>query len=277
VPRSLQAWAGELVGTFMFVTIICASVILAGSGLVDIGLVGIGLAHVFGLATVITTFAAISGGHFNPVVTLSAWIGRKISSADALGYVACQILGALGAGIVLRVMFTEAQWRTSNLGTPSLSVSTGKGLLIEAVLTFILVMVIWGTGIDERGPRVGGFAIGGVLGAMVLAFGPLTGVGLNPARFLGPAAVAGHVDDWWVYFLGPIIGGAVAGVLYPTLFWGGFPWARIGGSPDLAPDTSSTVPLSAIEEPAETVTESATRAGRKPAKRKPAARKPRAT
>ena len=101
-------------------------------------------------------------------------------------------------------MFTEAAWRTSNLGTPALSVSDGKGLLIEAILTFVLVMVIWGTGIDERGPRVGGFAIGGVLGGMVLAFGPLTGVGLNPARFLGPAAVAGHVDDWWVYFLGPI-------------------------------------------------------------------------
>ena len=273
MPRSLQAWAGELVGTYMFVTVICGSVVLATSGLSDIGPFGVGLAHFLALGSVVTAFAAISGGHFNPAVTLSAWIGRKIGHADALGYVASQVLGALFAGITLRVMFTEAAWRTTNLGTPSLNVSTGKGLLIEAVLTFILVMVIWGTGIDERGPRVGGFAIGGVLGGMVLAFGPLTGVGLNPARFLGPAAVAGHVDDWWVYFLGPIIGGAVAGVLYPTLFWGGFPWARIGGSPDLAPDTTSSVPMSAIEEPADAPAGS----GRKPAKRKPAARKPRAT
>jgi aquaporin Z len=274
VPRSLQAWAGELVGTYLFITVICASVILATSGLSDIGLVGIGLAHFLALGSVVTAFAAISGGHFNPAVTLSAWIGRKIGGADAIGYVACQIIGALGAGVTLRVMFTEAAWRTSNLGTPALAVSTGKGLFIEAVLTFVLVTVIWGTGIDERGPRVGGFAIGGVLGAMVTAFGPLTGVGLNPARFLGPAAVAGHVDDWWVYFLGPIIGGVVAGVLYPTIFWGGFPWARIGGSPDLAPDTTSSVPLSAIEEPADTVAASP---ARKPAKRKAPARKPRAT
>jgi aquaporin TIP len=263
VPRSLQAWAGELVGTFMFVTVICGSVVLATSGLANIGLVGVGIAHAFALGACITAFAAVSGGHFNPAVTLSAWVGRKIGAADALGYVACQILGALGAGVVLRVMFTEAAWRPSSLGTPTLTVSAGKGLLIESVLTFIFVMVIWGTGIDERGPRVGGYAIGTMLGAMVIAFGPLTGVGLNPARYLGPAAVAGHVDDWWVYFLGPAIGAVAAGLLYPTLFWGGFPWARIGGSPELAPDTVSPPPMPVVEEAVEP----------RPAKRKPAPRK----
>lgn len=248
MTKSLRAWAGELVGTFIFVTIICASVIIATGTTQGIGLVGVGLAHAFGLGAVITAFGAISGSHFNPAVTLSAWIGRKISSADALGYVACQTLGALGAGLVLRVMFTRAEWGPSNIGTPSLTVSSGKGVFIEAVLTFFLIIVIWGTGIDERGPRVGGFAIGTVLGGMIIAFGPLTGVGLNPARFIGPAAVAGHVDDWWVYFLGPVIGGVAAGVIYPTLFWGGFPFARIGGSPDEAPDTVSPPPLSAIDD-----------------------------
>jgi MIP family channel proteins len=252
----------------MFVTVICGSVILATSTIAPIGLVGVGLAHAFGLGAVITAFAAISGGHFNPAVTLSAWVGRKISSADALGYVACQILGALGAGITLRVMFTEAAWRPSNIGTPTLTGvggSTGKGLLIEAVLTFIFVMVIWGTGIDERGPRVGGFGIGAVLGAMVIAFGPLTGVGLNPARYLGPAAVAGRVDDWWVYFLGPVIGGVAAGLLYPTLFWGGFPWARGAGTVGL--DTGPTPAIEVFEEVAEP------RARKPAAKRKPASRK----
>jgi MIP family channel proteins len=253
----------------MFVTIICASVILATSGLANIGLAGIGLAHAFGLGATITIFAAVSGSHFNPAVTLSAWIGRKISSADALGYVACQILGALGAGVVLRVMFSEAAWRTSNLGTPGLSVSSGKGLLVEAVLTFFLCLAVWGTGLDERGPKVNGFFIGITLGAMVIAFGPLTGVGLNPARYLGPAAVAGHVDDWWVYFLGPAIGALVAGVMYPTLFQGGFPWMR-REEPDELP---APVPVPA--EPDEP-TDVAARAVRRPAKRKPAARKPRA-
>ncbi len=270
MPRSLQAWAAELVGTFMFVTIICASVILATSGLANIGLAGIGLAHAFGLGATITVFAAVSGSHFNPAVTLSVWIGRKISTRDAVGYIASQILGALGAGVVLRVMFSEAAWRTSNLGTPGLSVSDGKGLLVEAVLTFFLCLAVWGTGLDERGPKVNGFFIGITLGAMVIAFGPLTGVGLNPARYLGPAAVAGHVDDWWVYFLGPAIGAVVAGVMYPTLFQGGFPWAR-REEPEELP---APVPVPA--EPDEP-TDAEARAVRRPAKRKPAARKPRSS
>lgn len=265
MPRSLQAWAAELIGTFMFVTIICASVILATSGLANIGLAGIGLVQAFGLGGTITIFAAVSGSHFNPAVTISAWVGRKISNADALGYVACQVLGALGASVVLRVMFTEAAWRTSNLGTPGLSVSTGKGVLIEAVLTFFLCLAVWGTGLDERGPKVSGFFVGIVLGAMVIAFGPLTGVGLNPARYLGPAAVSGHVDDWWVYFVGPMIGAVVAGVMYPTLFQGGFPWTR-RAEPDEVP---APLPVDAVPD---APTGAEERAAPKPAKRKPAAR-----
>jgi hypothetical protein len=171
--------------------------------------------------------------------------------------------------VFLRVSFDEGAWAASNLATPTLTVSTGRGLLIEAVLTFFLVMVIWGTGIDERGPRVGGFAIGTVLGAMILAFGPLTGVGLNPARFIGPAAVAGHLDDWWVYFIGPALGGAVAGVVYPALFWGGWPWARVGGSPDRAPDTMTPTPASVNED----VDVEDIAPAPKPRARKPAARR----
>ena len=272
MSRSLQAWAGELVGTFLFVTVASGSVIVATGQLADIGVVGVALAPGLALGATITTFATISGSHFNPAVTLSAWIGRKITSADALGYVACQILGALGAGLVLRGMFEEGAWRASNLGAPALIVTPGKGILIEALLAFFFVITIWGTGIDERGPRVGGFAIGFVLAGMILAFGPLTGVALNPARFIGPAAIAGNVDDWWVYFVGPGIGGAVAGVLYPTLFWGGWPWARIGGSPDEGPDTVSPMPPSVLEE--EPVLDNAPPEARKPRVRKPARKAP---
>lgn len=241
MSKTMQAWAGELVGTFMFVTVGAGAVVLATSGLADYGVLGIALAHAFALGGTITVFAAISGSHFNPAVTLSAWIGRKISASEALGYVASQILGALAAGVVVRTIFSRDQWSISNIGAPGVGVniSSGKAFLIEMLLTFFLCMTIWGTGIDERGPRVGGFAIGTVLGGMILAFGPLTGVGLNPARYLGPAAVAGFLDNWWVYIAGPAIGGAAAGILYPLLFWGGSPFARIGGSPDVAPDTVS--------------------------------------
>jgi aquaporin Z len=190
----------------------------------------------------VSVTAAVSGGHLNPAITLSALIGRKIRPVDALGYVACQILGALGAALTLRVVFAEAAWRPSNLGAPGLAVSSGKGVLVEAILTFFLALVVWGTAIDERGPRVGGFAIGLTVMAVILGAGPLTGAALNPARYLGPAAVADSLSDWWVYFVGPGIGAAVAGVLYPTVFWSGFPWARVGGSPAVTPAPESTPP-----------------------------------
>jgi aquaporin Z len=184
-------------------------------------------------AELVGTFASVSGAHFNPAVTLSALIARKIRGVDALGYVATQVLGALGAGITLRVMFDSPAWRPSNIGTPSLDVSSGRGLVVEAVLTFFLVLVVWGAAMGDRESRVGGFGLS--LIALVLAGGPLTGPALNPARYLGPAAVADDLSSWWVYFVGPGIGGAVAGVLYPTLFGDGCPWARIAPAPAPAP------------------------------------------
>jgi aquaporin Z len=174
----------------------------------------------------VTAFFAVSGGHLNPAVTLSALVGRKIDPVDALGYVASQVIGAVLAGLTLRVVFEETAWRAARLGAPGLSVSTGRGLLIEAIFTFLLVIVIWGTAIDERGPRVGGFAIGLMVFVGVMAVGPLTGGAFNPARYLGPAVVADDLADWWVYFAGPGIGGLVGGLLYPVAFGEGFPWAR---------------------------------------------------
>jgi MIP family channel proteins len=229
VPKKVQAWAAELVGTYAFVTIIVASVIVSTGGLADYGLLGIATAHGVALAAMVSTFAALSGSHFNPAVTLSSWIGRKLSGSDAIGYVVAQIAGGLAAGLTLRVVFAESAWRPSNLGTPGLTVSSGKGLFLEALFTFFLLLSIWGTGFDERGAKVGGIAIGFTLFGLLLIDGPLTGAGLNQARYLASAVVSGHVDDWWVYIVGPAIGGLAAGILYPTVFWGGWPWARSGG------------------------------------------------
>jgi aquaporin Z len=231
VPKQTKAWAAELIGTYGFVTIGAGAGIIAGGGIAELGVFGVAAANGFGLAVMIATFAAISGSHFNPAVTLSALIGRKIRPVDALAYVACQILGALGAGLTLRTIFSETTWRVANLGAPGLTVSAGRGVLIEAVFTFFLTLVVWGTAMsrrEEEGPVAGGLVIGLFVFVGVLAVGPLTGGAFNPARYLGPAAMADRLDDWWVYFVGPGIGGAVSGVLYPTLFGDGFPWARPG-------------------------------------------------
>jgi aquaporin Z len=219
VTGRAKAWLAELVGTFGFITIVVASVIVAGQTLGNYGLLGIATAHGVGLAAMASAFGGTSGGHFNPAVTLSVWLGRKIETMDAVGYIVMQVAGALGAGLFLRAIYTEAQWRPSNLGTPALTVSVGKGLLAEAVFTFIFFIVIWGTGIDNRGPKIGGLAIGFALFGVLLVDGPITGAGLNPARYLASAVVSGHYNNWWVYIAGPAIGGAVASA-YSYLFMG---------------------------------------------------------
>jgi len=214
-----RAWLAELVGTFAFMTVLAASVIVATGAGGGYGLLGIATAHGVALAALVSTFGPASGGHFNPGVTFSAWLGRKIETLDAVVYVVVQVAGAVGAAVFLRVLFTRAQWAPSNLATPGLSVSAGKGLLAEAVFSFIFFIVIWGTGIDERGPRIGGIAIGFTLFGLLLIDGPLTGAGLNPARYLGSAIVSGHYTNWWVYIVGPAIGSVFA-ASYSYLFMG---------------------------------------------------------
>ncbi len=265
---NIRRWIAELIGTYGFVTIGAGAGILAGSKISDGGLLGVAIANGVGLAVMITAFMAVSGGHLNPAVTLSAWIGRKIEALDAVGYVAAQLLGALGAAVTLRVIFTDAVWRTATLGAPQLAqgVSAGRGLLVEAVFTFFLLIVIWGTAIDDRAPSVGGLFIGLTVVVGVLAIGPLTGGAFNPARYLGPAAIAGQLHDWWVYFVGPGIGGAVAGVIYPTLFMGGFPWSRPAPEPVPVPP-----PPASPDEEGEPRPGPEPRAARKPAVRKKAA------
>jgi len=230
-----RAWLGEFVGTFAFVTIASGSVIVGS----QIGLFGVATAHGLGLAIMVTVFAAVSGGHLNPAVTLSAWLGRKIQTADAVAYVVAQLAGALAAGGILRVVFTDMQWRGSHLGIPAVApgLASGRALLVEAVFTFFLVLAVWGTGIDERGAKVGGFAIGLTLFASILVAGNLTGAGLNPARYLGPAIVGGHLDNWWIYIAGPAIGGIV-GAVYGFLFLDAqLPWVRVPAPPlATAPD-----------------------------------------
>jgi aquaporin TIP len=235
MPANLRRWLAELIGTYGFVAIGAAAGIVSASKLGDAGLLGVAIGNGVALAVMITAVMAVSGGHLNPAVTLSMWLGRKIESVDAIGYVVAQLLGALGAGVTVRVIFSDAVWRAATLGSPQLGqgVTPAHGILVEAVFTFFLLLVIWGTAVDDRAPSMGGLFIGLFVVTGVLAIGPLTGGAFNPARYFGPAVIAGQLHDWWVYFVGPGIGGAVAGLLYPTLFMGGFPWAP---KPEAAPE-----------------------------------------
>jgi MIP family channel proteins len=212
MEKALKPCVAEAIGTFA----LCF--IGAGSIINNAGLVGIALAHGCVLAVMISAMGHISGGHFNPAVTVGALVGGKIKGQKAGLYIASQLIGAVVAGVLLRLVYPEATWQPVNLGTPGLApgVGMGTGIVVELVLTFFLVLVVFGTGIDERGAwkAIAGFGIGFTVLCDILMGGPITGASMNPARTFGPGLAAGFWADHLVYWIGPLAGGALAGTIY---------------------------------------------------------------
>jgi MIP family channel proteins len=217
------ALVAEAIGTFLFFFVGAGSVVLtAEAGPGGPGLVGVALAHGLALAVMVSAFGAISGGHFNPAVTVAVRLAGRIEWSHAAMYVVAQLIGAVGAGFALAWVLPESLADRTSLGTPALGAGIGvvEGIAIEAVLTLLLVLVVFGTAVDARAPRLGGMAIGLAVAADVLMGGPLTGAAMNPARWFGPAVAAGAYEDWYVWWVGPLIGAIVAAVLYRYVFEG---------------------------------------------------------
>ena len=221
MDRSLRAaLIAEGVGTFLFFIVGAGSIILVDFAPPGPGLLGIALAHGLILAVMVSSLGAVSGGHFNPAVTFALWIGGKIDAMKGVLYVAAQLVGAVLAGLTLRVVFPEAAWSPSHIGTPGLAanVSIGTGIGLEAILTVVLVLAVFGTAVDGRGPKIGGLAIGLAVAADILVGGPVTGAAMNPARWFGPAVASGFLDNAVVWIVGPLLGAAVAALLYRFVF-----------------------------------------------------------
>jgi MIP family channel proteins len=236
--RGLSAYIAELVGTFVLVLFIALIVsVYAGSASTP-EFATIGLLHAFVLMMLIQTLGGASGAHFNPAVTIGLAAVRKIGPQAALGYIAMQVIGAIAGAALCKVILSELSTAAS-LGNPSVSpILAGKtllGALCELVGTFALVWAIMGVAVNPRGTRDwAGFVIGATLGFAVLAFAPLTGAGLNPARALGPAIIAGNFIGGFghfavVYILGPIVGGLIAALGYKLLVLD--PQERVGERP----------------------------------------------
>jgi MIP family channel proteins len=207
---------GELIGTFLFVCIGAGSVVSNGMTHGALGTTGVALAHGLALAIAITIFAATSGGHINPAVTVGFMVTRRIGVLKGILYIVGQLIGAVLAGLLLRAVFPAAAWQAVQLGTPALGagVSIGTGLLVEVVLTFFLVLAVFGTAVDPRAPKIGGFGIGLTVLVDILMGGAISGAAMNPARAFGPALASGIWTNQLVYWIGPIIGAIIAALIY---------------------------------------------------------------
>lgn len=211
----------EFVGTLFFVFLAAGSIVSAYYLNIPSYLVIPFVASTIGLALALAVSATmgISGGHLNPAVTIGLLVSGKIKGIEAPLYIISQVFGAMVGAALLFAVFpipigNAVYWGTTTLGN---SVSILRGIAVEAVLTFILMLAVFGTAVDERAPKIGGFGIGLTVALDIMVGGAISGGSMNPARSLGPAIVSSHFAAWYVYWIGPIIGAVFAAIIYNEL------------------------------------------------------------
>lgn len=245
---SLLARVGaEVLGTFALVATIIGAALYAP--LTGVGVLGVGLATALVLAGLIAAFGHVSGGHFNPAVSLGAALAGRVSFVDMLLYWLAQVVGALLAGLVLFVsvpkgmavvltggpdaaasdlfataangwgeqspIFAQLESYSQQAGIAPISTDLRTALILEVVATAVFVAVILGVTGRKAAATTAPFAIGGTLGAMIVVTGAFTNAGLNPARSTAAAVFAGGdaVGQLWLFWVAPLIGAAIVGLL----------------------------------------------------------------
>ena len=216
---SWRHFVAELIGTFALVFVGGAAIMIAKDTNSPSGLIGIALAHGLIFAVMVSALMRISG-HFNPAITIGFLATRRIEASMAGVYILGQLIGALLGAYTLKFTFPFALFEATRGGGQAiaLQVTGSQGFILEAIATFFLVIVVFGTAVDPRAPKVGGMAIGLVVVADMLAIGPLTGGSMNPARSFGPAVASGVFEAQIIYWLAPITGAVIAALLYEYLF-----------------------------------------------------------
>lgn len=197
----MNKYLAEFIGAF--------TLVLAGTGAIanNATLVGVAFAHGLAIMVMAFAFGKVSGGHFNPAVTVTMAIGGKMDVKDFIPYIVAQCLGAIAASALI------ADWfgKVAGLTLPAEGITPGQTFLIEVILTFLLVTVILrATDPDKGAGNLAPLAIGMTITLDILAGGPLTGASMNPARSLGPAVLAGNFNHFEIYLAATIVGGLLA-------------------------------------------------------------------
>jgi aquaporin TIP len=228
----LRRGLAEFVGTFTLVFVGAGSILTLGASLGFarfpgpvaplFTLVAIALAHGLAIAVMVSAVGHISGGHFNPAITLAFLVTQRLAPVLAVVYWIAQLAAAAGAALLLRWLYDAPTRDAAQLGAPALGsgVDQWQGLVIEIVLTFFLVWVVFATAADPGGTfkSIAGLAIGLTITLDILMGGPLTGAAMNPARAFGPQLVQNAWDKCWIWYGGPFAGAALAALTYEFLY-----------------------------------------------------------
>ncbi len=219
--RGLAAYIAELIGTFFLVFFITsvATLFIATGNQAQFGsdFAVVGLVNGFVLFIMIQVFGGVSGGHFNPAVTVAVAAVRRIDPLDAVIYILAQLSGGvLGALLTKGLLLDEG--RAGHYGAPSVSsLLSGNfaGFVVEGIGALVLVLAVLAVALGTRAAQDWApFAIGTALGFAVMVTGPLTGGSLNPARWFGPALVANSWGGVWPYLLGPLVAAVIGALIY---------------------------------------------------------------
>jgi aquaporin Z len=216
-----KSFVAEVLGTFILTFVGCGAVVSANAMLEStngafgyVEIIGIGLAFGIALLAAAYSMGCVSGGHFNPAVSVGLAISGRFEWDKVLGYVLAQFLGAILAALLLMV---AAGGTAFGLGqTTAGAFGVGGALVMETLMTFLLVLIILGTTSDRAAAGFAGLPIGLYLGAAQIIGIPYSGASLNPARTLGPAIFVGGaaLTDLWIYFVAPVVGGILAALVY---------------------------------------------------------------
>jgi MIP family channel proteins len=204
--------AAEFVGAFTLTFVGVAAIALGAD------LVGVALAHGLAIAVMVSAVGHISGGHFNPAITFGFLATKRITMKIAGVYWIAQFGGAVAAALLDRWLIPgDALVK----GVPAVhSIGSSEAVVLEAILTFFLVWVVFATAVDPRGTfkSIAGLGIGLTITMDIFAGGPLTGAAMNPSRAFGPQLVGNHWAQWWVWYVGPFAGAVIAASVYEMLY-----------------------------------------------------------
>jgi MIP family channel proteins len=221
LPRAAGA---EALGTFVLVLTITVTAVAASLARpiagAPYGSLAVPAAGGLALAALVASLGPVSGAHLNPAVTLGLACNRRFPWARVPAYLAAQFAGAIAAAAITWALYGSQARTRAGLGasSPATGVSVGRVLAAEAIVTFLLVLVITAVAVDSRLPvGAAAVAIGAALAAAILIAGPVSGAGVNPARAIGPMILTGRFTDWWAYLTAPVAAGIVAVLVYGQL------------------------------------------------------------
>ena len=230
----------EFIGTFALIFIGAGAAAVVGGGAGLPGVAAVAFAHGLTVMAFAFAYGTVSGGHFNPSVTVAVLAAGAMRVGEAAGYVISQLAGGILGALLLRAVLggtgtslgTPDLAHNLGLGATTLTVTPWAGYVIEAVLGFFLSTVVLSTAVAGRAGNLAPLAIGVTLILNIIMGGPLTGAAFNPARALGPMVATGNFNDTWLYLTAPIVGAVIAAILHAGL-------ARLAQEPSAMADSGA--------------------------------------